>query len=83
MEQILAPLTPKSANDNLPPVMINTEADGHDESYAIDHIDVDDGFEWDLLNLNPSVGLPPQELLDLADQLDMETIMQSVAGEVG
>lgn len=34
-------------------------------------------FEWDMLGLNSSVSLPPQELLDLADQLDVEGIMQS------
>jgi hypothetical protein len=28
-------------------------------------------FEWDLLGLNSSVSLPPRELLDLADQLDV------------
>lgn len=37
-------------------------------------------FEWDMLGLNSSVSLPPQELLDLADQLDVEGIMQSVGG---
>ncbi|KAJ5256899.1 transcriptional regulator family: Fungal Specific TF [Penicillium angulare] len=83
LEQILAPLTPKPANDNLPPVLMNTEVDAHEESYAAEQVDVDDEFEWDLLGLHQSVSLPPQELLDLADQLDMESIMQSVGGEVG
>ncbi|KAJ5083451.1 transcriptional regulator family: Fungal Specific TF, partial [Penicillium angulare] len=80
LEQILAPLTPKPANDNLPPVLINTEVDTHGESYATEQVDVGDEFEWDLLGLHQSVSLPPQELLDLADQLDMESIMQSVQG---
>lgn len=46
----------------------------NEEPYAFDH----EEFEWDLLGLNSSVSLPPRELLDLADQLDMEGIMQSV-----
>lgn len=83
LEQILAPLTPKSTNSPLPPVRFNTGSDENGDVYAIDQVDVGDGFEWDLLGLNPSVSLPPRELLDLADQLDMESIMQSVSGCVG
>lgn len=48
------------------------------DTYAWDQVDAADGFEWDLLGLNSSVSLPPRELLDLADQLDVESIMQSV-----
>lgn len=83
LEQILAPLTPKSTNSPLPPVRFNPGGDENEDVYAIDQVDVGDGFEWDLLGLNPSVSLPPRELLDLADQLDMESIMQSVSGCVG
>ncbi|KAJ5647788.1 transcriptional regulator family: Fungal Specific TF [Penicillium lividum] len=79
LEQILAPLTPKPQNSPLPPVHSNANAgQEQDETYAMDQVDVDDEFEWDLLGLNPSVSLPPADLLDLADQLDMESIMQSV-----
>lgn len=80
LEQILAPLTPKSTSSPLPPVRFNPGTDEHEDVYAIDQVDVGDEFEWDLLGLNPSVSLPPRELLDLADQLDMESIMQSVNG---
>ncbi|KAJ5638537.1 transcriptional regulator family: Fungal Specific TF [Penicillium herquei] len=80
LEQILAPLTPKSTNSPLPPVRFNPGTDEHEDVYTIDQVDVGDEFEWDLLGLNPSVSLPPRELLDLADQLDMESIMQSVNG---
>ncbi|KAJ5537241.1 transcriptional regulator family: Fungal Specific TF [Penicillium frequentans] len=78
LEQILAPLTPKPLNSPLPPVHFNAPPEEQEEAYAIDQVDVGEEFEWDLLGLNPSVSLPPAELLDLADQLDMERIMQSV-----
>lgn len=56
----------------------NAAPEEQEEAYAMDQVDVGEEFEWDLLGLNPSVSLPPAELLDLADQLDMERIMQSV-----
>ncbi|KAJ5956284.1 transcriptional regulator family: Fungal Specific TF [Penicillium viridicatum] len=75
LEQILAPLTPKLANHHLPQVNLDESNEiNEEEPYAFDH----EEFEWDLLGLNSSVSLPPRELLDLADQLDMEGIMQSV-----
>lgn len=81
LEQILAPLTPNptpnSTADPFPPVDFN-EAEEGNEVYDLDHVGVGEEFEWDLLGLNSSVSLPPEELLDLADQLDVESIMQSV-----
>ncbi|KAJ5265559.1 hypothetical protein N7505_004609 [Penicillium chrysogenum] len=74
LEQILAPLTPKLANHNLPQVNLDEGNEIHEDHYGFDH----EEFEWDLLGLNSSVSLPPRELLDLADQLDVEGIMQSV-----
>jgi hypothetical protein len=82
LEQILAPLTPNrtpSATANhLPPVHFDEVTDEGDEVYGLENAGVGEEFEWDLLGLNSSVSLPPRELLDLADQLDMESIMQSV-----
>ena len=83
LEQILAPLTPKSVNSTLPLALLNSGTDETEETYGMDQVDVNDQFEWDLLGLNSSVSLPPRELLDLADQLDVESIMQSVGGCVG
>ncbi|KAJ5783102.1 transcriptional regulator family: Fungal Specific TF [Penicillium paradoxum] len=74
LEQILAPLTPKLSTHHLPPVNLDGGNEISEEAYSFDH----DEFEWDMLALNPSVSLPPRELLDLADQLDVEGIMQSV-----
>ncbi|KAJ5497430.1 Transcription factor [Penicillium fimorum] len=74
LEQILAPITPKLTNHHLPQVNMNEGNEINEEPYAFDH----EEFEWDLLGLNSSVTIPPRELLDLADQLDMEGIMQSV-----
>ncbi|KAJ6164769.1 Transcription factor [Penicillium chermesinum] len=76
LEQILAPLTPMSTDTPETTPLQDT----HEEIDAFEHIDVGDEFEWDLLGLNPSVSLPPRELLDLADQLDIESIMRSVGG---
>jgi len=83
LEQILAPLTPKS--DPIPLPGINASSNTQEESsfQDLEHVDVEEAFEWDLLGLNSSVSLPPRELLDLADQLDVESIMQSVGGVVG
>lgn len=53
-----------------------------DELHTLGNVDAGEEFEWDLLGLNSSVSLPPQEFLDLADQLDMESIMQSVGAGV-
>ncbi|KAJ5568053.1 transcriptional regulator family: Fungal Specific TF [Penicillium hetheringtonii] len=78
LEQILAPLTPKS--DPIPLPRINASSNTQEESgfQDLEQVDVEEAFEWDLLGLNSSVSLPPRELLDLADQLDVESIMQSV-----
>ncbi|CAI7676098.1 unnamed protein product [Penicillium pancosmium] len=83
LEQILAPLTPKSNPIPLPSMNVNSAAQDDNEFHDLDNVDVEEAFEWDLLGLNSSVSLPPQELLDLADQLDVESIMQSVGGAVG
>lgn len=81
LEQILAPLTPKFTHS---PMEVSARQDAQIEDMnAFDQVDAGDEFEWDLLGLNPSVSLPPRELLDLADQLDIETIMQSVGDCVG
>lgn len=74
LEQILAPLTPRLTNYSLPAASLGDGSDNNEETYTFDQ----DEFEWDMLALNPSVSLPPRELLDLADQLDMDSIMQSV-----
>jgi hypothetical protein len=67
----------------LPSVNVNSDTQNDNEFHGLDHVDVEEAFEWDLLGLNSSVSLPPRELLDLADQLDVESIMQSVGGAVG
>ncbi|KAJ5148094.1 transcriptional regulator family: Fungal Specific TF [Penicillium atrosanguineum] len=77
LEQILAPLTPNLSTISLPPVNFNGASDEGEGVYDLDHVGVGEEFEWDLLGLNSSVSLPPRELLDLADQLDVESIMQS------
>jgi hypothetical protein len=64
-------------------VNIHRDTQESDDTYGLDSVDVGDGFEWDLLGLNSSVSLPPRELLDLADQLDVESIMHSVGSYVG
>lgn len=74
LEQILAPLTPRLANHSLPAASLGDGSDNNEETYTFDQ----DEFEWDMLALNSSVSLPPRELLDLADQLDVDSIMQSV-----
>lgn len=65
----------------LPSIHVNSGAQDDNEFHELDHVDVEEEFEWGLLGLN-SLSLPPQELLDLADQLDVESIMQSVGGAV-
>lgn len=74
LEHILAPLTPRLNNHHLPPVHMDGGSGISEEPYTFDQ----EEFEWDMLALNSSVTLPPRELLDLADQLDVEGIMQSV-----
>ncbi|CEJ58086.1 hypothetical protein PMG11_06757 [Penicillium brasilianum] len=83
LEQILAPLTPRTTSTPLPPVVLHRDTHESEDTYGLDSVDVGDGFEWDLLGLNSSVSLPPRELLDLADQLDVESIMHSVGSYVG
>lgn len=74
----MAPLTPTSTHRPLPHVDLDEMTEQNDDAYALDQAHVGEEFEWDLLGLNSSVSLPPRELLDLADQLDVESIMQSV-----
>jgi proline utilization trans-activator len=74
LEQILAPLTPRLTNYSLPAASLGDGSDNNEETYTFDQ----DEFEWDMLALNSSVSLPPRELLDLADQLDVDGIMQTV-----
>ncbi|KAJ5560885.1 transcriptional regulator family: Fungal Specific TF [Penicillium sp. DV-2018c] len=73
LEQLLAPLTPTAANDSLPPDPQHETDEMGENSYSFDQ----EEFEWDMLALNSSVSLPPQELWDLADQLDVDGILQS------
>ncbi|KAJ5097998.1 transcriptional regulator family: Fungal Specific TF [Penicillium argentinense] len=82
LEQILAPLTPRSDPRPLPAIDMNGDTEGDENPYDLSHVDVEEAFEWDLLGLNSSVSLPPRELLDLADQLDVESMLQSVSGTV-
>lgn len=82
LEQILAPLTPRSTSSPLPPRGLPVNMSEGDELHTLGNVDAGEEFEWDLLGLNSSVSLPPQEFLDLADQLDMESIMQSVGAGV-
>ncbi|KAI2789435.1 hypothetical protein POX_d04924 [Penicillium oxalicum] len=70
LEQILAPITPKSTSG--PIAGDNAVGDFEFESF-----NMDDAFEWELLGFNSSVSLPPQELSDLADQLAAEGIVHS------
>lgn len=71
LEHVLAPLTPKISSNPLPP-NLNEENEGNEPSM----FDQEE-FEWDMLGLNSSVSLPPQELLELADQLDVDGMIQS------
>lgn len=73
LEHVLAPLTPK-LSFRPTPGNANEADEISEQSYMFDQ----DEFEWDMLGLNSSVSLPPRELLVLADQLDVEGIMQSV-----
>jgi proline utilization trans-activator len=73
LEHVLAPLTPKLPY-RPPPLNVNEGNEIQEEPYMFDQ----EEFEWDMLGLNSSVSLPPRELLDLADQLDMDGIMESV-----
>ncbi|CAG7949011.1 unnamed protein product [Penicillium salamii] len=73
LEHVLAPLTPKLSY-RPPPASSHEGNEINEDSYIFDQ----EEFEWDMLGLNSSVSLPPRELLDLADQLDVEGIMQSV-----
>ncbi|KAJ5120736.1 transcriptional regulator family: Fungal Specific TF [Penicillium bovifimosum] len=74
LKELLAPLTPTLANDSLPPAPLQDENEIGEQSYSFDQ----EEFEWDMLALKSTVSLPPQELWDLADQLDVDGILQSV-----
>ncbi|OGM39385.1 hypothetical protein ABOM_011804 [Aspergillus bombycis] len=78
LDLMLTPLTPRSATHTVLPVTSDEIQDNNDDTYALDQVDIGDEVEWDLLALNHSVSLPPRELLDLADQLDVDSIMQSM-----
>lgn len=62
----------------MPSITSDDIQDNNDDTYALDQVDIGDEVEWDLLALNHSVSLPPRELLDLADQLDVDSIMHSM-----
>jgi hypothetical protein len=78
LEVILAPLTPRNTTLQIPHLTsLNNygNMDDGESGHAFDDVDMGEEFGWDGLALNSSVSLPPRELLDLADQLDMEGIM--------
>ncbi|KAJ5811418.1 hypothetical protein N7474_007719 [Penicillium riverlandense] len=78
LEIILAPLTPRNTTLQLPkltPLNNTGSIEDVEDVYAFDEVNMGEEFGWDVLALNSSVSLPPQELLDLADQLDMDGIM--------
>ena len=78
LEQILAPLTPKPHRSFLPPMDLNENEEPNEDAYGLNQVDINEGPEWDLLGLNSFVSLPPQDLFDLANQLDVESIIRSV-----
>jgi hypothetical protein len=78
LDHMLAPLTPISGSHAVLP-MASDEIPGHNrDTYPLDQVDMEEEVEWDLLALNHSVSLPPRELLDLADQLDVDSIIPSM-----
>ncbi|KAB8256879.1 fungal-specific transcription factor domain-containing protein [Aspergillus pseudonomiae] len=78
LDLMLTPLTPRSATHAMLPMTSDEIQDNNDDTYALDQVDIGDEVEWDLLALSHSVSLPPRELLDLADQLDVDSIIQSM-----
>lgn len=78
LETILAPLTPRNTTlqiSQLTPLNNAGHIEDVEDVYAFDEVNMGEEFGWDVLALNSSVSLPPRELLDLADQLDMDGIM--------
>ncbi|KAE8144967.1 hypothetical protein BDV25DRAFT_165680 [Aspergillus avenaceus] len=79
LDLMLAPVTPKAGRP-LPPVATDEARIQRDDAYSLEPVEIGEEIEWDLLALNQPVSLPPRELLDLADQLDVESIMNTIGG---
>ncbi|KAE8333574.1 hypothetical protein BDV39DRAFT_188543 [Aspergillus sergii] len=54
LDLMLTPLTPRSANHTMPPMISDEIQDNNDDTYALDQVDIGDEVEWDLLALNHS-----------------------------
>ncbi|KAE8394927.1 hypothetical protein BDV23DRAFT_169294 [Aspergillus alliaceus] len=54
LDVMLAPLTPKSESHGIPPITADVIQDSHDDTYALDQVDLGEEVEWDLLALNHS-----------------------------
>lgn len=88
LDLMLAPLTPTTLMEH--PSMTPIRSNDIREHYGNDNINhgvfgldhqVSTGEEeigWNMLALNHAVSLPPQELLDLADQLDVDSILHPI-----
>jgi proline utilization trans-activator len=82
LEQKLSALTPASnvATPQLP-TQTNVEMGKHDETQEQEAEEQDvqahlpDGTGWDLFAANAMAGLTPGELLDLAEQLDVDSFL--------
>lgn len=85
---MLAPLTPitPTQHPSMAPIPTNDIRDHYENdnvnhgAFGLDH-QVSTGEEeigWNMLALNHAVSLPPQELLDLADQLDVDSILHPI-----
>ncbi|KAL4787722.1 hypothetical protein BJX76DRAFT_369010 [Aspergillus varians] len=82
LEQILAPLALNPNHSPLPPIELYENAEFNEQTDGSEQVDVDVPFQWELLGLDSSVSLLPGELLDLANRLDVENIIQSAGAAV-
>lgn len=77
LEHQLAPLTFHSESHDIPTPDTGQQIYHVDNAPTLDNSAMRDEFGWDILGLNSPLTVPPRELLDLADQLDVDSIMHS------
>ncbi|OJJ36607.1 hypothetical protein ASPWEDRAFT_108361 [Aspergillus wentii DTO 134E9] len=75
LEHIMAPLTPGAMHLTTPTSLNNAQQDSVAETMPTQDMGE---HGWDVFDANMGVMLSPRELLDLAEQLDMESLIHSV-----
>lgn len=77
LEHIMTPLTPGDG-DRMTPPPTNNGQENNATMITPSNESMGEELGWDVFDANMGTALSPRELLDLAEQLDVESLLHSV-----